>query len=93
MSDPTIRVCAWCGEPSPSWCESCEREMRNRVDPNSMTKAERITELEWFFNGPGQTCEVPFGVMHGRMEALMGRGVFSHEFANPERLLQEARNA
>jgi hypothetical protein len=63
--------------------------MENRSDPGTMTKDERKIELEWFFTGPGKTCEVPFNVMHKRMEQLMGRPVWTHEFANTKRLMAE----
>jgi hypothetical protein len=65
--------------------------MRNRRDPDDMSLSERIAELEWFIGGSGTTVEVPFEVMHERIEKLMGRPVWTHEFAEPVRLVGEAR--
>jgi len=64
--------------------------MKQRKAPDTMTGYERVEELGWFFTGPGSIIEVPFDVMHERMEALMGRPVWTHEFADTTALMAEA---
>jgi len=54
-----------------------------------MTADERVAELK-SIGGP---IEVPFDLMHGRIEALVGRPVFRHEMGTTgwPNLLREAR--
>jgi hypothetical protein len=54
-----------------------------------MTLDERIAELKTFHEGNGHFLMVPFDVLHARFEVLMGRGVWTHEFANYDALLAE----
>jgi hypothetical protein len=44
-------------------------------------------ELEQWI-GP---LEVPFDLLHARIERLVGRPVWTHELANPEALVREIR--
>lgn len=85
----TERICSWCGNPAPSWCESCSEELTHRENPDTMSSEERLAELSWFISGDGARCEVPFTLIHKRIEDLMGRPVWTHEFGDADRLLAE----
>lgn len=87
------RLCHWCGasvpmEPEPEFCAACLEAFPLRPDPTSMTPDEREAEMRTL-DGP---LEVPFSLLHGRIEELVGRPVFTHEMAlNWEGLCREAR--
>lgn len=68
-------------------CPDCAEAFANRRSPDSMTPEEREAELRWW----GQILTIPFGDLHQRYEELVGRGIWTHEFANPEPLIVEAR--
>ncbi len=59
------------------WCATCEEAIQKRPDPATMTPDERAAEMEDLFG----SLEVPFHLLHARIEALVGRPVFTHEFA------------
>lgn len=53
-----------------------------------MSADEREAEMRVL----GETLEVPFGLVHGRIEQLVGRPVWTHEMGlNWEGLCKEAR--
>lgn len=52
------------------------------------TGPQREAELRRLLDAP--LC-VPFGLIHEKTEALVGRPVWTHEFARPEGLYEEAR--
>jgi len=54
-----------------------------------MTLDERVVELKSFHEGNGRFLMVPFDVLHARVETLMGRPVWTHEFANYDALIGE----
>lgn len=58
-------------------------------DPASMTGDERAAEvLSWL----DEKMSIPFRLIHQRVEALVGRGVWTHEFGLAgDRLVEEAR--
>lgn len=70
-----------------SFCPDCAAAFANRRDPDTMTGEEREAELRWW----GDILTIPFGDLHQRYEELVGRGIWTHEFANPEPLIVEAR--
>ena len=78
MNDES-RTCHWCGRTVTGICADCQTELANRCDPRTMTVRQRIIEFDWFFHGDGQYCEVPHGEIQQRIEALMGRSVWTHE--------------
>lgn len=84
-----IRICSWCNTPAPSWCEGCQEEFKKRSDVSTFSVEDRIAELTWFFEGPGSICEIPFGMIHERIEHLVGRPVWTHELGSPAHLLDE----
>lgn len=91
MSSWTKHECAWCGgawQP-PGFCETCKRDLELRPGTDDMTLDARIAELKSFHEGNGRFLMVPFGVLHARVETLMGRPVWTHEFANYDALIGE----
>ncbi len=66
-------------------CVDCKHEAENGTDPATMTVEERITELRRWM-GPITT---QFGTMWPRLDALVGRSTFNHEWAQPERIYDE----
>jgi hypothetical protein len=52
-----------------------------------MTADERADELQRFAG----ILEVDFSLMHGRIEALAGRSVWSHELANYAAIIEQVR--
>lgn len=84
------RNCTWCGRYAESYCDHCVAEFAQRPDPKTMKPHLRIAEVRWFLDGPGQHVEVPFDDIHGRIDALMGRQIWTHEMANPACLIAEA---
>ena len=81
------RICHLCESEvkAAEWCQSCVEAMPKRPNAASMTKKERADELR-SLRGP---LEVPFHVLHGRVEELVGRPVLTHEWADPEALCNE----
>lgn len=63
----------------------CEADVRGLAVPGD--GEERATVLRALLDAP--LC-VPFGVIHERTEALVGRPVWTHEFARPDGLYREA---
>lgn len=84
------RICHICKQPVPKkqFCAPCTRTIQERAAPaEQMTPDEREAEMR-LFRGP---LEVPFSVMHGRIEELVGRPVLTHELGmNYEGLCREA---
>ena len=91
MSKWTKNECAWCGGPwqSPGFCETCKQDLESRPTTNQMTLDERVVELKSFHEGNGRFLMAPFDVLHARVEILMGRPVWTHEFANYDALIAE----
>lgn len=88
--------CAWCGRPRKSlqsFCEHCASGMTSRPLASEMTVDERIAELRSFHEGGGRYLMVPFGMLHSRVEALMDRPVWTHEFADMDALIGELEGA
>jgi len=55
-----------------------------------MTPDERAEEVRAILHEPSS---YRFGDLHARIEALVGRPVWTHEFATDTRLIEEARGA
>lgn len=62
--------------PDTEGCPDCNAFLDNPPDPMMMTGAERRAELEAMWNG---ILTVKFERMHQRIEALVGRPVWTHE--------------
>lgn len=82
------RRCHWCQQPvtPKEWCAPCLAAFPSRPAPHTMTPDEREAEVDAL-----RWAEVPFDVMHGRLEALLGRPVWTHEMTGWNRLVQQAR--
>lgn len=70
------------------YCPGCLEDMKNAPDPATMTGDERVAEIDRW-----EIVSVPFAQIHERIEALVGRPVWTHEMGTDgiERLKQEAR--
>lgn len=83
------RTCHWCEQsvPAKESCPHCLASFPNRKAAHELSPDEREAEarsLEW--------AEVPFPMIHGRLEELIGRPVWTHEFGlNWEGLMKESR--
>lgn len=83
------RICHWCEQPvaKEEYCPRCSETFKQRPEPHTMTPEQRQEEFEalgW--------CEVPFDWIHERIEALVGRPVWTHELGlNSQGLWQECR--
>lgn len=73
--------------PAP-WCPDCMADMTNAPDPSTMTPDARVAEIDHW-----QYLVVPFPLIHARIEALVGRSVWTHEMGTVgiEHLKAEAR--
>lgn len=79
-------VCPLHGSELPPSCAECEAIIARPVE--DMTSDERADELaQWM----AMILTVNFSTLHERTEKLVGRPVWTHEFANPEPLITEAR--
>ena len=68
-------------------CADCLAMLTREVA--SMTGDERAAEVESWLH---RRMSIPFGPLHERLEALVGRPVWTHEIGlAPERLVEEAR--
>ena len=66
-------------------CPVHNEELRNRPDPSTMTRQERATELMALVGPLWWGLEL----MKARIDALVGRPVYTHELASPEYLEHE----
>lgn len=70
-----------------SYCPDCCEAFANRRDPDGMTGDERAAEFDFW----GPILTIPMGDLHQRIDELVGRGTWTHELADPDRLREEAR--
>lgn len=71
-------------------CPQCVERIQNAPDPEQMTGDERAAEVQMWCDI--KVLTVGWDRLVGRFEALVGRGIFTHEFAyNQEGLIAEAR--
>jgi hypothetical protein len=66
-------------------CPDCTAWWEQRPDADTLTPDERAAE----FDSWGPVLEIDFGKFHQRMEELVGRPVWTHEFARLELLRHE----
>ena len=69
------------------FCPDCAEAFANRRDPNQMTGDERAAEFDFW----GPILTIPMSDLTQRIDELVGRGCWTHELANPDRLREEAR--
>ncbi len=87
MTSNKTRVCALCGRiiPIKEYCNACIERVANLPAPQTMTIAERLAE----FDSYDTALTIPFQQLHQRVEGLVGRPVWTHEFALWDRLRTE----
>lgn len=69
-------------------CRYCLRFLEAPPDPNLMTPAMRLEELEqWLTARPS----VPEHLLYARIEQLLGRRLSIHELDDPDLLLRRAQ--
>lgn len=85
------RICHMCESVcgDKEWCTRCTEAFATRRPAAEMTGEERGVELQ-LWRGP---LEVPFSLVHQRIEELVGRAVWTHELASGgwNDLIAEAR--
>jgi hypothetical protein len=86
FSEMKERICSWCGNKVTEWCSNCIITYQNKTDPKS--KNEALEELKTIFDD-NLICEIPFPMIHKRIETLMGRSVWSHELVERKLLIKE----
>lgn len=70
-------------------CAKCQAEINARPDPATMAPQARADEvLALLDTANGYTVDS----MHRRLEALVGRPVWTHEMARPFSLMEEAKS-
>lgn len=80
------RTCTRCGtENVTEACPTCTAWWEQRPDADTLTTEERVAE----FDSWGPILEIDFDKFHERMQELVGRPVWTHEFARPEYLRNE----
>lgn len=83
------RICHVCGTRTASWCPKCQEVFAKRRSADEMTGDERAAEMR-LLGGP---LEIPFELVHQRIEELVGRSVWTHEMGTQgfAGLIDEAR--
>lgn len=69
-------------------CESCNADLEGRADPRDMTGDARAEEVRALLNDANA---YRVGDIHKRLQALVGRSVWTHEFVTDLALAEEAR--
>lgn len=85
-----MRECHFCNAevPDGEFCAVCTESFPQRRTADTMTGEERAAEMRSI----GGLLEVPFDLVHARIEALVGRSVWTHEMGlNWKGLVEEAR--
>jgi hypothetical protein len=69
------------------WCPDCVQAFANRRSPDTMTGEERAAEFRWW----GTIVTIPWEDLNQRFSELVGRRIWTHEYATPAVLIDEAR--
>lgn len=81
-----MRTCTRCGTTGVTdACPTCTAWWETRPDADSLTTEERVAE----FDSWRPTLEIDFDKFQQRMQELVGRPVWTHEFAHLEYLRHE----
>lgn len=89
-NEGTMRTCHVCGTRTNTFCPTCVANFPNRRNAEEMTGDERAAEMVSL----GDPLEIPFTLVHQRIEELVGRPVWTHEMAGwklYKLLVEEAR--
>ena len=68
-----------------SYCPECMAEFKNRRPAAELTRETRAAILR----GIPEVLTIPFDNLYQWVEELMGRPVWTHEFAHPAQLIEE----
>src|SRR4051794_35764754 len=68
-----------------SFCPECMAEFSTRQPATELTREARVAILRSI----PEVLTIPFDNLHQWVEELMGRPVWTHEFAHPEQLIEE----
>ena len=79
------RACHICGTRTSKWCPTCVANFRHRPKAHTMSPHQRAQELR-LLAGP---LEIPFDLLHQRIEELLLRPVWTHELGNVDALIAE----
>lgn len=71
-------------------CPSCNAELAGRPDRDTMTGDDRAEEVRALLH---ELSAYRIQDLHRRLEQLVGRPVWTHEFVTDTRLMEEARGA
>ena len=85
----TTRICSWCDAEVnvATFCDACTKAIKEAKPAHHMSGEERAHEMT-----TREKLEVPFELIHKRIEDLVGRPVFTHEMGlNWAGLIEEAR--
>lgn len=86
----TSYTCPYHNTEQDTYCPQCLEDYKALPDPATMTGEERVAEMRRW----NDILTIPFGDLHARIEALVGRSVWTHEMAGSERfelLVEESR--
>lgn len=73
-----------------AYCFPCSERYKALPDATTMTVDERVAELnDWYDK---KILTIPMGDLSKRIDALVGRGVWTHELVNREALVREIRS-
>lgn len=75
--EPVERTCTRCGTRTSHYCPTCTAWWETRPDAAGMTPEHRADELDSW-----KIMEIEFAKFHQRAEELVGRPVWTHEFAD-----------
>lgn len=70
-----------------TYCPDCAEAFATRRAPDTMTGEERAAEFRWW----GTIVTIPWTDLTQRFEELVGRGIWTHEYADVEWLIEEAQ--
>lgn len=88
-------VCYWCGSPDRderNFCADCTNGLPKLPPGREMTYDEREKELDFYYYGRGQVLMVPMDVLHGRLSAIVGCNLFTHQLIEAPALYQMHRS-
>ena len=69
-------------------CPLCVHECEHGRDPASMTLDEQVAEVQGWVD---MILTVPFDKLWHRLDELVGRSTFNHEWGKPEAIIEEMR--
>lgn len=81
------RICSRCGSIAIEECPECLEEYLHRKDVKLMAIDERVKEFQSW-----KKCEIYFDKIHKRLEELVGRPIWTHEFGRWDEIIEEIKS-